>query len=98
VLSLTDHVIVIRDREKIARIAAVFRDMTPISPNHPSATWVGIIRFQLADRQYGGQIEMTNNQGGLFWMSSNVRGGWNYGTYRNDALGPLFEQLVAEDK
>jgi len=98
VLSLTDHVIVIRDREKISRIAAIFRGMTAVSPNHPSANWVSIIRFQLADRQCGGQIESTNNQGGLFWFASNVRGGWNYGCYRNDALGPFFEQLVAEEK
>ncbi len=96
VLSLTERNIVIRDPERIARIAAVFRGMTPVSPNHPSATWVAVIRFQLEGRQYGGQIEMTRNQGGLFWMSSDVRGGWNYGSYRNDALGPVFEQLVAE--
>lgn len=98
VLSLTDHVIVIRDPEKIRRIAALFRDMTAVSPNHPSANWVAIIRFQLADRQYGGQIEATKNQGGLFWFASNVRGGWNYGCYRNDSIGPLFEQLVADDR
>lgn len=98
VLSLTDQVIVIRDRERIERIATLFRGMTPVSPNHPSATWVAVIRFQLADRQYGGQIEMTKNQGGLFFMASKVRGGWNYGCYRNDALGTLFEQLVAEEK
>jgi hypothetical protein len=98
VLSLTDRVIVIRDPGKIRRIAEVFRGMTPVSPNHPAATWVAVIRFQVGDRQYGGQIETTSNQGGLFWMSSRVRGGWNYGTYRNDALGPVFEQLVAEEK
>lgn len=98
VLSLTDHVIVIRDREKIRRVAALFRGMMAVSPNHPSATWVAIIRFQLADRQYGGQIETTKNQGGLFWFSSNVRGGWNYGAYRNDSIGPVFEQLVADDQ
>jgi hypothetical protein len=98
VSSLTDHVIVIRDRERISRIAALFRGMTAVSPNHPSANWVAIIRFQLADRQYGGQIEATKNQGGLFWFSSNVRGGWNYGAYRNDSIGPLFEQLVADDR
>src|ERR1019366_7882776 len=71
VSSLTDHVIVIWDREKIGRIAAVFRGMAAVSPNHPSANWVAIIRFQLADRQYGGQIEATKNQGDLFWFSSN---------------------------
>lgn len=98
VSSLTDHVIVIRDREKIRRIAALFRGLTAVSPNHPSATWVAIIRFQLADRQYGGQVEATKNQGGLFWFSSNVRGGWNYGAYRNDSIGPVFAQLVADDR
>ena len=99
VSSLTDHVIVIRDREKIRRIAALFRGMPAVSPNHPSAKRVAIIRFQLADRQYGGQVETTtNNQGGLFWFASNVRGGWNYGAYRNDSIGPVFEQLVADDR
>ena len=98
VLSLTDHVIVIRDREIISRIAALFRGLPAVSPNHPSANWVAIIRFQLADRQYGGQIEATKNQGGLFWFASNVRGGWNYGAYRNDSIGPFFEQLVADEK
>jgi hypothetical protein len=99
VLSLTDHVIVIRDRNQISRIAAAFRGLESVSPNHPHARWVAIVRFQLADRQYGGQIETTtNNQSGLFWFASNVRGGWNYGAYRNDQLGPLFEQLIADEK
>ena len=98
VSSLTDRVIVIRDREKISRIVEVFRGMTAVSLSHPSANWVAIIRFQLADRQYGGRIEQSSNQGGLFMMTSDVQGGWNYGAYRNDALAPFFEQLVTEEK
>jgi len=95
VLSLTDHDIVIRDRESINRIAGLFRGMPSHSPNHPSARWVAFIQFQVAERQYGGQVEATSNQGSLFWFTSSVRGGWNYGCYRNDALGPYLEQLVA---
>lgn len=99
VLSLTDHAIVIRDPDRIGRIATVFREAVSVSPNHPHARWVAIVRFHLKDRDYGGQVEATtNDQGGLFWFSSNVRGGWNYGSYRNDQLGPLFEQLVADEK
>ena len=77
----------------------MFRQAESVSPNHPQARWVAIIRFRLAGGEYGGQLEATtNHQGGLFWFASNVRGGWNYGAYRNDQLGPLFEQLVAEER
>ena len=99
VLSLTDHVISVRDRDRISQIAAAFRNVVSVSPNHPHARWVAVIRFRLKDREYGGQIEpTTNDQGSLFWFASNIRGGWNYGCYRNDQLGPLFERLIADEK
>jgi len=31
-------------------------------------------------------------------MASDVQGGWNYGCYRNDQIGSVFEELMAAEK
>ncbi|PIQ27087.1 hypothetical protein COW36_14410 [bacterium (Candidatus Blackallbacteria) CG17_big_fil_post_rev_8_21_14_2_50_48_46] len=93
VLSLTDHTLVIRDKQQIAEIASALRQAPAIGLNHPEANWVAILRI-IADREYGGQIESTRNQGVVMLYASNVRGGWNYGSYRADSLGPLLEKLA----
>jgi hypothetical protein len=82
------------DRKRIAELAAAFRAATGVSPNHPHTQWSVIVRFITPEREYGGHVSQTANQGVLFWYSSGVIGGWNYGTYRNDALGPLIQQLI----
>jgi hypothetical protein len=91
-LNTTIH---ITDRKQIAEIAAAFRAATGISPNHPHSKWSVTVRFITPEREYGGHISQTTNQGTLFWYSSSVTSGWNYGTYRNDALAPLIQNIMA---
>lgn len=95
VMSLSDHTITIRDRDKIQQLATAMRTASGVAANHPEARWVAILRFQLKNgKEYGGQIEDTHNQGTLFLYASQVNSGWNYGAYRQDSLGPLLESWV----
>jgi hypothetical protein len=91
-------IIHITSREQIAEIANAFRMATSASPNHPHSQWQVTIRFITPEREYGGHLSQTTNQGALFWYSSSVTGGWNYGTYRNDALAPLIKRIIDEQK
>lgn len=97
VSSLADHAVVIRDRDTIGRIAAQLRGAGGMSPNHPQARWITILRIRLVDgREYGGELESTSNQGVLLWLTSDIQGGWNYGTYQVDGLGPLVEAVAKQ--
>ena len=94
--SLTRHVVTVRDRNQIALIADQLRSASRVSPNHPQARWVAILRIVTDGREYGGQVESTSNQGVLVWYASQVEGGWNYGTYQQDSLGPVLEKIVSD--
>lgn len=95
--SLVAQPLHLRRRETIARLAALLRTARPWSPSHPNARWFVILRLVTAQGDYGGHVESTDNdQGVQIWYASGVHGGWNFGTYRQDALGPLLEQLAAE--
>jgi hypothetical protein len=87
-------VIHITSREQITEIANAFRMATSISPNHPHTQWSVTIRFITPEREYGGHLSQTSNHGVLFWYSSGVTSGWNYGTYRNDALAGLIKRII----
>ncbi|MBF0547620.1 MAG: hypothetical protein HQM08_24485 [Candidatus Riflebacteria bacterium] len=99
VSSLIENNIQIKDRKRISEIAEAFRTLQPFSAEHPFANWVCFIRFKLADKDFGGQVELTNNgQGVIFWYSSDVVGGWNYGCFRQDTIGPILEKIAREEK
>lgn len=95
VLSLVNKPLKIKDRLQIKRLADSLRQARPFSPNHPQATWIVVLRIITRQGEYGGHVESTHNQQGVqIWYSSNIEGGWNYGTYRQDDLGPLLEEVV----
>ena len=86
----------ITDRKRIAEIAAAFRQATSQSPNHPVTQWSVTVRILTAEREYGGQLSQTENQGVMFWHNSKVTSGWSYGTFRIDALGPVVLGILLE--
>lgn len=94
VRSLVTREVVITDRADIERIASLLREARPVSLSHPDATWVAVLRLRTGERDYGGQVETTTNQGVLVLYASDVEGGWNYGSVRADALGPVLEALA----
>ena len=56
-----------------------------------------VLRFELKGRAFSGKLQSTSNQGVLFWYGlGSETPAWVYGTYRQDALGPLIEELVNE--
>jgi hypothetical protein len=95
VSSLVSRDVVISDRAEIEKIAAQLRTARGISQNHPNARWVAYLRMTTADGDYGGQVESTTNQGLIVIYTSGVKGGWNYGAVRQDALVPILEEIVA---
>lgn len=85
----------LRDRQQIKRIADLLRTAQPFSPNHPAARWNRVLRIITDHGEFGGMVEATNNdQGVQIWYSSQIQGGWNYGIYRQDALGPVLEEYM----
>lgn len=95
VSSLIDHRLVIKDRRKISQLADVLRSASPFSPSHPESRWIAVLRIVTDHGDYGGQVDSTSNgQGSFIWYASQVQGGWNYGAYRQDELGPLLEQFA----
>lgn len=97
VSSLSDRVLRITDRARIASLANILRSARPVSLNHPSARWVATLRLITAERDYGGLVESTDNDQGVVVMyASEVQGGWNYGSRRADELGTLLEAWVKE--
>lgn len=97
VSSLTQRELRITDRGRIDSLAKILRSALRDSPNHPKARWVAGLRLVTAERDYGGLVESTENgQGVLVMYASEVQGGWNYGSRRNDELGTLLEAWVAE--
>jgi hypothetical protein len=87
----------VTNREQISRIANLVRSAQPYSPNHPQQRWILVLRFILKDRQFSGHVLSTSNQGVLFYYGLDVDGGPVYGTYRQDALGPLVEALARSE-
>lgn len=95
VSSLVSREVVISDRAEIEKVATQLRTAHGVSLNHPNAKWVAYLRMTTASLDYGGQVESTTNQGVIVMYASGVRGGWNYGAVRQDALGPILEEIVA---
>jgi len=95
VMPLVTRDLVISERAEIEKVAGLLRGATAVSLNHPAARWVGVLRLHTQKRDYGGQVESTTNQGVIVMYASEVEGGWNYGAVRQDALGPVLEELAA---
>ncbi len=88
--------VTISDRAMIGKIGELVHAGRRCSPNHPEEKWALLLRFLLKDREFVGQVLSTSNQGVLFYYGYDPSGGANYGTYRQDALGPLLEAVVAQ--
>jgi hypothetical protein len=90
--NLNRHTIRITDRQQISRIAGLLHSARRWSPNHPQQKWATYLCFELKDRAFCGELTSTSNQGVLFWYGLGPKDpGVVYGTYRQDALGPLIE-------
>jgi hypothetical protein len=92
---LAHRLISVKDREQLATIASLIQSAERDHPKHPHQRWAMILRFRLKDRIFSGQLVSTSNQGVLFYYGYEIGGGANYGTYRQDALGPIIEAIVA---
>ena len=84
----------ITNRAQISKIADLIHSARRHSPSHPQQRWSVVLRFVTKDRQFSGEVSSTSNQGVLFYYGLDVGGGTHFGTYRQDALGPLLEALA----
>lgn len=67
------------------------------APNHPKGGWACLVEIQTQTDvpRYSFYLYSTTNNGVRYSLSSNQEkhDGWNYGDYRNNALGPFVEEL-----
>lgn len=91
----------VTDREQIAALVAAMSPLAEYQPNHPHTTREVIVRIRFADREIGGALHLTSNDGTIFFFMSDIEQGWVYGTYevpRGAAPFDLIASLVAPAK
>jgi len=94
---------VVRERilppREVGRFCRLLAAATTHHPNHPRGGWTCFVEIDTADAaalpvpRFEFSISATDNDGvKLNLHSGGQRGGWSYGTLRNDDLAPFIEQ------
>ncbi len=91
----------VTDRESIAALAAALSHLPEHNPNHPHATKAVIVRIRFPDREIGGTLQLTSNDGTTFYYMSDIENGWVFGTYlvpHGEAVFDLIAALAARPR
>jgi len=84
----------VTDRESVAALAAALSHLDEHEPNHPHALKAVIVRIRFKDREIGGLLQLTSNDGTTFYYMSEIEKGWVFGTYLVPHGEALFDQIA----
>lgn len=83
--------------DELVKFLTLISDAKPYSPGHPYGGWTRVVDIDTISKQqrFSFLIHSTDNNGVYYTISSNpvCHDGWDYGSFRNDALGPFIDRL-----
>lgn len=93
--SVSNPAVVELTEEQRTRFLQLLASADRMSPNHPRGRWTCLVTIVAPEETVSFRVHATHNNGTLAWLFSGGTSGWNYGTLRADALGPLVEAAFA---
>lgn len=86
--------------DELVKFLALISDARPYGPSHPYGGWTCYVDIDTTTYQqrFSLQIRSTANNGVYYtiWSDPVSHDGWNYGSFRNDALGPFIVKAIPQ--
>ena len=97
--SVVTSPVVIQDSQTIERFANALSGLSTHLENHPKITRTAVIRIRLQDREIGGELRESSNDGTSFYYYSDVNSGWIFAVYQvpnNRRVFDLIEHALSQ--